>query len=362
MSALVGHAAILLLFSTASSENMQEEHHFEPDCSSENDFGWPRFHSSQDLIANEPWRMYFLIAYGELPQRYPVCIYDLEALNREAYEWAGLNSTTTGKHVVTNLKELKEGDLFMGGILGYQIYHERWKPIPNNTWVEITHSVFPTELKGMWVWRQRGSGIWYNIGRTLVFRTPADWKLIHRDAIEFLTANCSQKPSSSWPLMESDIFGYCAREKGYDSIQFEPQAGEIPIGTFGITGLTEIVLVNLDGKYTCGVSDASTTPLRSGWRASSKCDCENQDIPDSCGLMAKGPFPWNWIGTAPPLCKVQEGPPFWNRWKTCDVMSCKLSYCKHTYNRQAWQSSTSKDSSEENLDEKTSPNTQSIYL
>eukprot|EP01043_Picozoa_sp_COSAG02_P048457 COSAG02_NODE_4761_length_5016_cov_3.037014_3_plen_53_part_00 len=30
----------------------------------------------------------------------------------------------------------------------------------------------------------------------------------------------------------------------------------------------EMVMVNLDGKYTCGTKNASATPLRTGWHAS----------------------------------------------------------------------------------------------
>merc|ERR1719183_928521 len=161
------------------------------------------------------------------------------------------------------------------------IYHGSWKPLRDNTWVEITHTAYPTELSGYWVWRSRGSGIWYNIGKTKVFPTPADPKLTHHEAIQFLTNNCSKKPSSSWPQQESDIFGFCAREKGYDTLQFEPAAGQEPVGSFGMPGLTEMVLVNIDGKYNCGVEDASKTPLRAGWMASRQCGCTNYEFSDT---------------------------------------------------------------------------------
>eukprot|EP01047_Picozoa_sp_COSAG01_P019747 COSAG01_NODE_1108_length_11662_cov_189.275534_5_plen_33_part_00 len=32
--------------------------------------------------------------------------------------------------------------------------------------------------------------------------------------------------------------------------------------------MIEMVMVNLDGQYTCGTKNASRTPLRAGWRAS----------------------------------------------------------------------------------------------
>ena len=67
--------------------------------------------------------------------------------------------------------------------------------------------------------------------------------------------------------------GAGAREKGIGSIQFEPQQGETPLGTFDLTGLTEMVLVDLDGDKGCGVDLPSQTPLRAGWRASRQCAC-----------------------------------------------------------------------------------------
>ena len=57
--------------------------------------------------------------------------------------------------------------------------------------------------------------------------------------------------------------------QGYDSIQFLPYTGMKPIGSFpGAVGLIEMVMVNLDGQYTCGTQNATATPLRTGWRAS----------------------------------------------------------------------------------------------
>merc|ERR1712107_734106 len=81
----------------------------------------------------------------------------------------------------------------------------------------------------------------------------------------------------------------------------------------------------MDGKYNCGVQDATKTPLRQGWLAS-QCSCEAQAMSDSCALMSRAPFPMNVIGTNPPLCKLQEGH-FWNRWKSCDPSTCVPTKC-----------------------------------
>merc|ERR1719310_2004445 len=110
--------------------------------------------------------------YGELPNKYPVCVYDLWYLDEEAYAKANI----TG-HKLVPANEVQDGDLFEVHFLaggGYGIYHDSWSPIPDNTWVEVTHTAVPSELSGSWAWRTRGSGIWYNTGRTKVFPTPAN--------------------------------------------------------------------------------------------------------------------------------------------------------------------------------------------
>jgi hypothetical protein len=296
------------------------ERTFQLSCSSTEDYGWPRFETMEELASNEKWASYFNSVYGALPETYPVCVFDMEVLNRTAYVAAGLNGT---RKIVTNTSTLQDGDLFVSmGVPGtYQIYHSAWKPIPNDTWVEVTHTVYPTEVQGMWVWRTRGSGIFYNTGNTLVFSTPAEQRKIHAEAIEFLSANCSKKPSSFWPQLESDVFGFCAREKGYDSIQFEPQQGEVPVGTFGLSGLTEIVLVNLNGDLNCGTDSPSDTSLRMGWRANERCACVNKAIAPSCGLMAFPPLPQSMVH--PPLCAAQAA----NHSVPCNGFTCELTRC-----------------------------------
>ena len=232
-----------------------------------------------------------------------------------------------GTRPVIDVSKVAEGDLYsrysMTGELEYAIYHGQWKPVPNNTWVEVTHTILPTELKGAWVWNQRGSGLWYNTGNTLVFPTPANMDKIHAEAIQFLSDDCSVNISNNWPQLESDVFGQCAREKGYDSIQFEPQTGQIPLGTFNLTGLTEMVLVNIDGDKGCGVINISETPLKSGWLASQQCTCINKPIAPSCGLMPKPPFPLNIFGEEPRLCELREE----SLKNSCNSLTCDSMQC-----------------------------------
>jgi hypothetical protein len=295
---------------------------FEATCQGEEDYGWPRFQSRDELAAS-PWAVYFIEVYGDLPapEAYPVCVYDLWYLDAAAWKKAGIS----GFEPKTDLSNLKNGDLFYSNLL--MIYHDVWQPAPANTWIEVTHSAFPSELTGMWCWRTRGSGIWFNTGNTIVFPSPADPSKTHAEAIAFLMKDCSWKVSPRWPRQESDIFGHCAREKGYDSIQFEPTTGVLPMGTFGLPGLTELVITGLDGQYNCGTENAAETTLRSGWRASSACECDNLPKDESCGLMPRAPFPMSVfppLFVEPPLCELQRRHP----WKACDPTTCSNSFCR----------------------------------
>lgn len=303
--------AVMLLSACTHAANAQPS--IESQCDSAEDHGWPRFHSREELQADKKWSMYLTQVYGDLPNNYPICLFDFWKINVASYFAAGLN----GSRPILNPYAgdvLKSGDLFFGGVSGLNIYHENWTAVPNNTWVEVAHAVVPTEISGSWAWRARGSGVFYNVGRTIVFPTPADMKLVHREAIEFLTNGCSRRPSSHWPQLESDVFGFCAREKGYDSVQFAPNRSAHALGTFGLIGATELVMVNLDGDRSCGVPNATQTPLRIGWQASVACECEaNAPIPPACGIMPECPVTW-WRGGCHP--KICQTPP-------CSMTTCQ---------------------------------------
>jgi len=302
-------------------ESGRDPEMFELSCTSASDYGWPRFSSAAELGADAKWSAYFTAVYGALPAEFPVCTYDMHVINATAYAAAGLSGS---RPVVTNIPKLAEGDLFPSFAgPGYGVYHEAWAPLPNHTWTEVSHLVYPTELDGMWVWRTRGSGVWANVGRTIAFPTPADQSQIHAEAIAFLTEGCSKRPSASWPQLESDVFGFCAREKGYDSVQFAPQDGDRPTGSFGIAGATEIVFTRLDGDESCGSADASDTLLRSGWRAGNTCACVNLPIDPLCGLMAFPPPQLTPGMVQPKLCAAQAQ----NASVACQGYRCAPTTC-----------------------------------
>ena len=128
-----------------------------PNCRSDLDYGWPRFESMEELRDEHPkWATYYRSIYGELPNEYPVCVYDLHYINRTEWFRAGLNGS---RPVLQPTKELKDGDLYYQfstttsntSTVDYGIFHSKWSPVPNDTWVEISHAVYPSEVHGMWV-------------------------------------------------------------------------------------------------------------------------------------------------------------------------------------------------------------------
>ena len=125
---------------------------------------------------------------------------------------AGLDENVN-KSIVANPQDVQPGDLYRDNEFGHQnllIYHDEWTPAQNNTWIEILHTAVPTELQGDWVFKLPGTNVWFNVGRTIVFCCAGD----HAAAIKFLAAGCSKRiDQSKWPQYESDVFGFCAREK-----------------------------------------------------------------------------------------------------------------------------------------------------
>ena len=134
-------------------------------------------------------------------------------LHSDKFYTAGLDKIINKTIIGPPFTDLQEGDLFTSQS-GLQIYHKEWRPAPSNAWVEIMHIAIPTELQGSWIYPLRGTNVWFNVGRTVVF--PRDGSLTgsgHDSGKRFLATGCSRPPSNAWPLQESDAFGFCAREK-----------------------------------------------------------------------------------------------------------------------------------------------------
>ena len=149
-----------------------------------------------------------------------------------------------------------------------------------------------------------GSGIWFYMGKTIVFQE-------HVEAYSFFKV----APTSTNP---NEAMSLAAAAAGYDSIQFMAHVDHVnyPCDTYNThtpnlqyMGV-EIVGTRLVGTYACCASDGAPSTIRAGWQASRTCTCDNSDVYLNCEGVprvedqrpAAIPFarPANWSATAAP--------------------------------------------------------------
>jgi len=242
---------------------------FETSCESDDDYGYPRF-TSLDVLRNSPWAAHFLKMYGELPSSgYPICIFDFWYLPpstdlatlglkpiankaggapHELWQvptWLGniLGQYYPGLAYRYKKGEYVNGDLYRGTLDGgYSIYRDwyLYHQLPSNTWVEIQHMAgpfFKRETEAMWFSRTRGSGIWFNVGKTISFDSHMDAFGRMLDGI----GDCKKPklPHTTDPMAlgaaSENALAKCLRSKGYDSFQFRPNPYPV-MNTFGQAG------------------------------------------------------------------------------------------------------------------------------
>ena len=135
-------------------------------------------------------------------------------------------------------------------------YSSKRDPLPDRTWVEVTHCPLDQErgFGSYWMYWSPGSGNWVNTGRTLSFERHED-ALVHF-GIE-MPSSREENYRGTLSLLPS-----LARREGLDTVQFllwdDMSCGNLAI---------EIVNVWHRGNETCGPES------RAGWEASLPCNC-----------------------------------------------------------------------------------------
>merc|ERR1711879_394417 len=139
----------------------------------------------------------------------------------------------------------------------------------------------------MWFTRARGSGIWYNVGKTISFISDDG----HKHAYDYFAQHGCVYPPVPWPanlnctdpaeldeclylasIMENAM-ARCAKDMGYESVQFASAPGPI-INTFGHVGWLELFSTSLSGKFACGTENGGTEGgFRYGFDAVNLCNC-----------------------------------------------------------------------------------------
>ena len=143
-----------------------------------------------------------------------------------------------------------------------------WHPLPYSGlsgMVEVIHRKDPwgDEHSGAWFFYAKGSGIWFDIGKTKVFTD-------HGDGYKFFNAKGGNEDMCTK-----------AAKQGYDSIQFLAHSDGGDYGDCrknkGTPYLNiEIVATKLVGENTCASNNGKSPLLKTGWKGSKgTCQCDN---------------------------------------------------------------------------------------
>ena len=234
---------------------------------------WPSFQSVADLSAS-PWGAYYTSVYGELPAAgaFPLAVGNNWVLFDTALITAKVSGLPASSTCPTGAGDrYTENDYYQPPSISWI-----WQPYPYpavaaDTYVEVFHEADPfgDEHIGMWLLYSPGSGVWFNVGKTISFAE-------HEDAYQHFAIPAGGDMN--------DAMSKAAAAAGFDSVQFLAHVDHVnyPCDTqntgtpgFQYMGL-EIVATKLVGTYACGQQAGGAPPtIRKGWGGSTACDCDN---------------------------------------------------------------------------------------
>jgi hypothetical protein len=249
---------------------------------------FPVFHTKEQL-SNSKWGKYFKHIYGSIPDtNYPININNFWMLYTDILDKYDIK--LTDKCVKNNdcnsICPLNEGDLYINMSVSNDmkntiwIYHKPpYRGFKNNQMVEVCHTSGGytgekiVESVGSWMYYCKGSGIYFNIGKTIIFndhRESADYFLNKKISCEVLE-ECEEDFKKIFKI---------ANKMGYDSIQYLKH-DDMRCGNTAI----EIVDLNGIGDYPCG--NKTKLNIRSGWNGINKCICDNKKHSFNCKVNGK---------------------------------------------------------------------------
>jgi hypothetical protein len=232
---------------------------------------WPTFANAADLSAS-PWGTYFKAIYGSLPSSYPLAVADFWTIDGTV---AVANGVSLPAMQVCPATFSLDGTPYSINNL-YQPHGFSWiwhrppySAFASHEWVEVMHEADPwgDEQHGAWMVYAKGSGIWYNLGNTIVFQEHSD------AAALFGTAD---NPTMSQRALAA----------GYDSLQFLAHNDPVqypcdinhhPEERYAAPTYlnVEIVCTACVGTFACMGSGGAPSSVRAGWLGSSPCSCSN---------------------------------------------------------------------------------------
>ena len=253
----------------------------------------PVFNTSKALEADSMWSTYFRRVYGELPTSFPLDVSDFQIFY-EAYlpynylqslkSWHGDSKSdgcpTTPRQVYRHMSVIDTPRsayvwhpprvydtaiahaAFREARVSGRANTEFWKDwgifpaYGAHAVVEVTHCtgrvVSRCEQYSTWMYAQKGSGIFFNIGRTIAFET-------HREAVlYFLEKKCQGHCEHEYQQLVT-----VAARKGYDTMQFTRVGDQL----CGLTSI-EIVATRGNGTRVCELN------YTTGWGGDKQCFCD----------------------------------------------------------------------------------------
>ena len=246
---------------------------------------FPVFKNKSEL-ENSEWSKYFIHIYGEIPDSdYPIDLNTFWILYiniLEKYNIVLTDKCIKDKNCYSTCPK-DNGDLYSN--MSYiddmnntiWIYHKPpFKALSDNSIVEIIHTSggYPgqkiVESSGSWMYYAKGSGIYFDIGKTISF-------LDHSESVKhFLDINISCPLREECAYYFKDVFTK-AKNMGYDSIQYLRHY-DMRCGNTAI----EIVDLHGIGAYPCGNKEKYN--IKSGWKGKNVCICDNHKQSVNCKI------------------------------------------------------------------------------
>lgn len=246
-----------------------------PECAG----GWPSFQSLADLQA-DPWGTYFSFLYGEISDMgFPLCVGDFWMFYGDLLSQAGVTNIpeSEGDCPRGAYSHYKSNNFYAPGGVSWSWHPGPWHGWPNNSWVEVIHRAESGGIEdhGGWMLYAKGSGVWLNLGRTVVFAEYDE--VFDRFAKDEHTAEDWSEENQGTPFTKMIAN---AIAQGYDSIQLvnHPDSAYSACGNRGDLSPAmnvEIISLRATGTFACMAEQGTFEQLRVGWQGRmGKCDCD----------------------------------------------------------------------------------------
>lgn len=239
------------------------------------------------------WTRYFNEIYHEsLPDAaFPLDVEDFWCLSQNRLEAAGIQiPASRGKCPSATAAE---GDRYdKNNAFSSKDWTWIWHPLisgpysgfDDNVWVEVDHAAYPDEQPGMWLVYSKGSGVWFNIGKSKIFGT-------HEEGYQYFGVDSHFPVYGPRIIKDNKALAEKAASQGFQSIQFikredgtnYPCAEKAGVPWMNI----EIVAVHDIGEYPCGSLNGTSQSFRTGWQGSKACICDTSKQTLNCALTPR---------------------------------------------------------------------------